>query len=105
MPDRDYYLKDDEDLAATRDAYKKYLATMLTLAGRQGCRSRAQAVLRRSRRKIAKVAWAAADRRDADKIYNPMTHRGAEATRPTSRGTPSSRRQGSPPTGRTASAW
>ncbi|MFX7853749.1 M13 family metallopeptidase N-terminal domain-containing protein, partial [Acinetobacter baumannii] len=29
LPDRDYYLKDDPKLAATRDKYKAYLATML----------------------------------------------------------------------------
>src|SRR6185295_20258236 len=33
MPDRDYYLRDDPALATTRDAYKKYLVSMLTLAG------------------------------------------------------------------------
>ena len=29
MPDRDYYLSADKDVAATREAYKKYLADML----------------------------------------------------------------------------
>ena len=33
MPDRDYYLKTDKPILAAQAAYKKYLATMLTLAG------------------------------------------------------------------------
>ncbi len=71
LPDRDYYLRDDKELAATRDAYKKYLASMFTLAGLSDADKRAAAVYDLEH-KIAEVQWPNADRRDEDKIYNPM---------------------------------
>jgi putative endopeptidase len=71
MPDRDYYLKDDPALAKTREAYRKYLADMLTLAGLSEPAARADRILALET-EIAKVQWTRADRRDADKIYNPM---------------------------------
>ena len=71
MPDRDYYLLKDKDSAATRDAYKKYLAAMLSIAGVQdAARSAAVYALEE---KIAAVHWPAADRREVDKVYNPMS--------------------------------
>jgi putative endopeptidase len=72
MPDRDYYLRDDKALAATRDAYRVHLAKMLTLAGIKDADKRAQAVYDLEV-EIAEAHWAAADRRDADKNYNPMS--------------------------------
>ena len=71
MPDRDYYLKDDAAIAKTREAYRKYLADMMTLAGLPDAAARADRVLALET-EIAKVSWTRADRRDADKIYNPM---------------------------------
>jgi predicted metalloendopeptidase len=72
MPDRDYYLRDDKDLATTRDAYRAHLSKMMTLAGFTNADARAQAVYN-VEVEIAKAHWAAADRRDADKNYVPMT--------------------------------
>ena len=72
LPDRDYYLKDDPALATMREAYKKYLATMLTLAGAKDAVARAGAVFDLETA-LAKAQWSAAERRDADKTYNPMT--------------------------------
>ncbi len=72
LPDRDYYLKDDAALVATRDAYRKYLATMLTLGGAKDAAKRADAVFALET-EIAKAHWAAAERRNVDKTYNPMT--------------------------------
>ncbi len=72
MPDRDYYLKNDKDIAATREAYKKYLAQMLAIAGYKDAPARAARVYALELA-MAQVSWAAADRRDEDKIYNPMT--------------------------------
>ena len=71
LPNRDYYLRDDPDLAKTRDAYKKYLAQMLTLIGEKDADSRAAAVYALEN-DIATAHWPAADRRNADKVYNPM---------------------------------
>jgi predicted metalloendopeptidase len=72
MPDRDYYLRDDKDLAATRDAYKKYLEQMLGLAGVKDAAERAGKVYALEH-DIAVASWPAADRRDAVKVYNPMS--------------------------------
>jgi putative endopeptidase len=71
MPDRDYYLRDDKDILATREAYQHYLATMLSLAGINDP-ARAAAVYALEAR-IAESHWPAADRRDADKTYNLMS--------------------------------
>lgn len=72
MPDRDYYLRDDKDLAAARDAYKKYLAGMFAIAGLNDGSARAARVYDLEY-KIAQAQWPTADRRDADKVYNPMS--------------------------------
>jgi putative endopeptidase len=72
MPDRDYYLRDDKDIAATREAYKKYLADMLALDGLPDAATRAQKIFD-VETEIAKVQWTRADRRDSTKTYNPMT--------------------------------
>ncbi len=72
LPDRDYYLKPDSALAAARVAYQKYLASMLTLAGQSNADQRATAVYN-VEAALAEASWPAADRREADKVYNPMT--------------------------------
>jgi putative endopeptidase len=71
MPDRDYYLSSDAAIVKTRDAYRKYLADMMTLAGFSDAQVRADKVLALET-EIAKVQWNRADRRDVNKIYNPM---------------------------------
>jgi predicted metalloendopeptidase len=71
MPDRDYYLLKDKDIVATRAAYKKYIADMLAIAGVTDAR-RAAAVYSLED-KLAGMHWPAAERREADKVYNPMT--------------------------------
>jgi putative endopeptidase len=83
MPDRDYYLKtDDPGLATTRDAYKKYLAQTLTLAGEnRNVEARAAAVYALEE-DMAKAHWLRALRRDAEKTYNPMTVTSLQAFAP-----------------------
>jgi putative endopeptidase len=71
MPDRDYYLSNDDAIVKTRAAYRKYLADMMTLAGMTDVEARADRILALET-EIAKVSWTRADRRDEDKIYNPM---------------------------------
>jgi len=71
MPSRDYYLRDDPDLAKTRDAYKTYLTGVLTMLGEKDAAARAAAVYA-FETDIATAHWPAADRRNADKVYNPM---------------------------------
>ena len=45
LPDRDYYLSDDKALVKTRDAYRKYLADMMKLAGMDDADARADRIL------------------------------------------------------------
>ncbi len=71
LPDRDYYLSDDPAIVKTRTAYRKYLADMLTLAGMSDADARADRILALET-EIARVSWNRADRRDEDKVYNPM---------------------------------
>jgi putative endopeptidase len=72
MPNRDYYLGNDPAIVKTRDAYQKYLATILALAGLTGAEQRA-AQIYAVEAKIAEAQWPNADRREVDKTYNPMT--------------------------------
>ncbi len=72
MPDRDYYLRSDKGVVAARDAYKRYIVDMLALAGEKDASGRGAAVYALEAR-IADAHWPAADRRDAEKTYNPMT--------------------------------
>jgi putative endopeptidase len=70
LPDRDYYLKDT--FKPQRDAYLAYIERALTMAGYVQPASAAKAILAFETR-IAEASWAAADRRDIDRINNPMT--------------------------------
>ncbi|HKO21980.1 MAG TPA: M13 family metallopeptidase N-terminal domain-containing protein, partial [Candidatus Eisenbacteria bacterium] len=81
LPDRDYYLKDDAPLDTARKAYQDYLARMLAIAGRADAPTRATAVFALEK-EIATAHWPAADRRDADKTYNPLTISKLAATAP-----------------------
>ena len=72
MPNRDYYLRDDKAIVATREAYKKHLATVLQMAGISDATKRAAAVYALEL-KIAQAQWPNEDRRDEDKTYNPMS--------------------------------
>ncbi|MGB8601711.1 MAG: M13 family metallopeptidase [Rhizomicrobium sp.] len=71
LADRDYYLRDDKEFVEIRAAYKAYLAKMLTLAGIKQTDAKAAAILKLET-EIAKVSWAADERRDDDRTYNPM---------------------------------
>jgi putative endopeptidase len=81
MPDRDYYLKTGDALDKTRDAYKKHLAAMFALAGLSDADKRAQRVYD-VEYKIAEASWPNADRRDTDKVFNPMTYSELKAFAP-----------------------
>jgi putative endopeptidase len=72
LPNRDYYTRKDKAIVKTRNAYKAYIAKMFTLAGLKHAKKRAAAVYALEK-KIAAAQWANEDRRDPDKVYNPMT--------------------------------
>ncbi|MDB5735584.1 MAG: peptidase, partial [Alphaproteobacteria bacterium] len=56
MPDRDYYTSAEPTIVKTREAYRKYLADMMTLAGLPNAQARADKVLA-VETEIAKVQW------------------------------------------------
>jgi len=72
MPDRDYYLKEDERFANYRAAYKTYVSTAMELAGLENAAARADAVIALEAA-LAEVHWSQQDSRDIQKIYNPMS--------------------------------
>lgn len=73
LPDRDYYLKlDDERMAAARKAYQHYLHTLAKLAGLAEPADVAKRVYALEQR-IAELHWEKAATRNMVKIYNPMT--------------------------------
>jgi putative endopeptidase len=72
LPDRDYYLLDEKGIAAARAAYRTYIADILKLGAIADADKKAQAIFD-VETAIAKIHWPRADRRDAEKTYNPMT--------------------------------
>ncbi|WP_020400921.1 M13 family metallopeptidase [Kordiimonas gwangyangensis] len=72
LPDRDYYLEDNERFAAIRDAYKAHIAEMLSFAGVEDAAAKADAILALET-KLAEKQWPRSERRDRDKNFNPTT--------------------------------
>ncbi|WP_417457934.1 M13 family metallopeptidase [Kordiimonas sp.] len=72
LPDRDYYLEDNERFNTIRAAYKDHIAEMLTLAGIEDAAAKADAIMALET-KVAELQWIRADRRDRDKTFNPTT--------------------------------
>jgi len=72
LPDRDYYLKEDDKLIAARAVYKTFLTTLATLSGEKAPAEMAAQVLALETR-IAQAHWDKVENRNPVKIYNPMT--------------------------------
>lgn len=72
LPDRDFYLKDNERNAKLQALYVKHLENVLTLAGEANAAARAKA-LYEFEKQIATVHWDKNDSSDATKVYNKMT--------------------------------
>jgi putative endopeptidase len=70
LPNRDFYLKDDEKLKDIRERYLAYIERLLTLAEVQQPASKAQAIYD-FERKIAQAHWTIERSRDAVARYNP----------------------------------
>ncbi|WP_173843448.1 M13 family metallopeptidase [Novosphingobium sp. TH158] len=70
MPERDYYLK--KDFAPQRAAYRAYIARTLATLGEPNAAAMAGKVMA-FETAIAEKSWPAADRRDVDKVNNPMS--------------------------------
>src|SRR5579884_1086181 len=72
LPDRDYYLRNDAAITATRNAYVAYITRLLTLAKEPDAAGAAQRILALET-EIAKPQWDRAKSRNRDLSYNKMT--------------------------------
>lgn len=70
MPDREYYLATDKDMAANRTAYQAYIADILKLAGDADAEKKAKAIFDLEM-KIAKAHANVVDSQDIHKANNP----------------------------------
>jgi putative endopeptidase len=72
LPDRDYYLKeDDEKLKTVRSQYVGHVEKMLTMAGDKDAKKNAAAILTLETA-LAKVQWTKVENRDPVKTYNKV---------------------------------
>jgi putative endopeptidase len=71
LPDRDYYIKDDEKLKGFRAKYRDYVAAMLGKVGIADAQARATEILALETR-IAEAQWTQVENRDPVKSYNKM---------------------------------
>ncbi|WP_151837739.1 MULTISPECIES: M13 family metallopeptidase [unclassified Acinetobacter] len=69
LPDRDYYLKDDQKFVETRTKYLKHIERMLQLAGDQQAAQHAKEILKLET-DLAKIQWSNVQNRDLSKRYN-----------------------------------
>jgi putative endopeptidase len=72
LPDRDYYLLDDEQFVKGRELFRAYIARLFELAGIEGGADKAEA-LYALEHALAEVHWTKEDNRDPVKSYNPKT--------------------------------
>jgi putative endopeptidase len=82
LPDRDYYLKDDDQVKRVRGAYEAYVVNILTIAGRKPdvAKQEAAAILGLET-ELAKISKDKVERRDPVGMYNRLDRDGvAKAT-------------------------
>jgi len=71
LPDRDYYLKDDQRYQDIRKAYVAHVAKMFELAGDSAADAKAHAdTVMRLETQLAEASMTLVDQRDPNKIYN-----------------------------------
>jgi predicted metalloendopeptidase len=81
MPDRDYYLRNDEKFAATRKAYTTYISRLFAL-GNQPDPEGAAARITALETTIARLQWDRARNRDRNATYNKMGVNALQASTP-----------------------
>jgi len=81
LPNRDYYLEDDERFVALRDRYRDYVETMFGLVGLEGGEAAGQTVMDMETA-IAEAHWTQVQNRQRDKLYNPYDVSGANELTP-----------------------
>ena len=72
LPNRDYYLRDDERFQEYRSAYVDYIADVLEMTGAENAGDKAQAILDLETA-IADIHWTPAESRDRVATYNLMS--------------------------------
>ena len=72
LPDRDYYLEDDEQFVKGRELFHAYATRIFDLAGIEEGSARAESLFALER-KLAEAHWPKEDNRDPVKVYNPKT--------------------------------
>ncbi len=72
LPDRDYYLKDDEQFVKGRQLYLQFASELFAQAGFDSGMDRAERLLALET-KLAEVHWTKEENRDPVKTYNPKT--------------------------------
>lgn len=72
LPDRDYYLRDDEQFVKGRELYRAYVTQLFDLAGIEDSAEKAEALLALEYA-LAEAHWTKEDNRDPVKSYNPKT--------------------------------
>ena len=74
LPDRDYYVKDDEKTKTIRDQYVAHLGKMLALLGDDPGKAAAEAkTILEIETRLAKASMTRVERRDPDATYHRMT--------------------------------
>ncbi len=83
LPDRDYYLKDDEQTKGLRTAYEGYGASMLTERGRKPDVAKKEAAeVVALETALAKVSKDKVERRDPQTMYNRLERAGVQKAMP-----------------------
>ena len=72
MPDRDYYMKDDEKSQKIQKAYVEHIGNMLKLAGIKDSTKKAKGIFALEK-ELAAGQWTRIENRDSEKTYNKMT--------------------------------
>jgi putative endopeptidase len=72
LPEREYYLKTEPKFVEIRAKYLAHIERLLTLGGQGDGAAKAARILALET-EIARLHWAAADRRDRDRTYNKRT--------------------------------
>ncbi|MGB6032809.1 MAG: M13-type metalloendopeptidase [Bacteroidota bacterium] len=81
LPDRDYYLLDNDKLREVRSKYLTHMETMFTLAGMDGAARKAKQIMS-IEEKLATHHWTRVENRDRNKTYNKFALADLDASMP-----------------------
>jgi putative endopeptidase len=83
LPEKDYYLREDERSAGIRTAYVEHIANMLAFSGAtpEAARAQAERIMAMETR-LARVSLGAVEMRNPANFYNPTTVAEAQAVAP-----------------------